>query len=78
MTFLDQTFDFIITTDRCLMTNHHGKEFLGFLATGPAVGLPESVWKWLACPKIGVDDLGRPKEAPYGMRKIEAKLIDEG
>ncbi|MEM0164961.1 MAG: radical SAM protein [Saccharolobus sp.] len=78
MSFLDQSFDFILTTDRCLMTNHHGKEFLGFLGTGPAIGVPESVWKWLACPKMKVDDLGRPKEAPYGMRKVEAKLIDEG
>ncbi|AWR94784.1 radical SAM protein [Acidianus brierleyi] len=60
------------------MTDHHHKEFLGFLGTGPAVGLPESVWKWLACPKMKVDELGRPLEAPYGMRKIEAKLIDEG
>lgn len=71
-------FDFILTTDRCLMTDHHHKEFLGFLGTGPAVGLPESVWKWLACPKMKVDELGRPLEAPYGMRKVEAKLIDEG
>jgi radical SAM superfamily enzyme YgiQ (UPF0313 family) len=72
------SFDFIITTDRCLMTNHHHKEFLGFLGTGPAIGLPERVWKWLACPKMETDSLGRPKEAPYGLRKIEAKLIDEG
>lgn len=71
-------YDFIITTDRCLMTNHHHKEFLGFLGTGPAIGIPEKVWKWLACPKVKVDEYGRPIEAPYGMRKIEAKLIDEG
>ncbi len=71
-------FDFILTTDRCLMTNHHGKEFLGFLGTGPAVGVPESVWKYIACPKMKVDSLGRPWQAPYGMRKVEAKLIDEG
>jgi radical SAM superfamily enzyme YgiQ (UPF0313 family) len=60
------------------MTNHHGKEFLGFLGTGPAIGIPETVWKWLACPKMKTDEIGRPKEAPYGMRKIEAALIDAG
>ncbi|MFP3225519.1 MAG: radical SAM protein [Sulfolobaceae archaeon] len=60
------------------MTNHHGKEFLGFLGTGPAIGIPEKVWKWLACPKMKTDEIGRPKEAPYGMRKIEAALIDAG
>jgi len=74
----EEKFDFIITTDRCLMTNHHGKEFLGFLGTGPAIGIPEKVWKWLACPKMKTDEIGRPKEAPYGMRKIEAALIDAG
>lgn len=78
MSFLEEKFDFIITTDRCLMTNHHGKEFLGFLGTGPAIGIPEKAWKWLACPKMKTDELGRPREAPYGMRKIEAALIDAG
>ncbi|MCY0858997.1 MAG: radical SAM protein [Sulfolobaceae archaeon] len=70
--------DFVLSTDRCMMTNHHGKEFLGFLATGPAVGIPESVWKWLACPKMEVDEYGRPVQAPYGLRKVEAALIDAG
>jgi len=73
-----ENFDFVLTTDRCMMTNHHGKEFLGFMATGPAIGLPEPVWKWLACPKMKTDDVGRPWQAPYGMRKVEAKLIDAG
>lgn len=74
----EEKYDFILTTDRCLMTNHHGKEFLGFLGTGPAVGVPESVWKWLACPKMKTDDLGRPVQAHYGLRKVEASLIDAG
>jgi len=71
-------YEVIITTDRTMMSNHHGREFLGFLATGPAVGLPEKLWLWLAAPRVEVDDEGRPTEAPYGLRKIEAKLIDEG
>jgi len=75
---MDNKFDIVITTDRCMMTNHHGKEFLGFMATGPAIGIPETVWKWLSCPKMKTDELGRPWQAPYGMRKIEAKLIDAG
>ncbi|MEM2757389.1 MAG: radical SAM protein [Sulfolobales archaeon] len=71
-------YEVIITSDRTMMSNHHGKEFLGFLATGPAIGLPEKVWMWLAAPKVKVDDEGKPIEAPYGLRKIEAKLVDEG
>ena len=69
----------VITVDRTMMSNHHGKEFLGFLATGPSVFLPESVWMRICCPKSKiVDDLGRPLEAPYGLRKIEAALLDAG
>ena len=71
-------YEIVLTTDRTMMSNHHGKEFLGFLATGPAIGVPEKLWLWLAAPKMKVDELGRPKEAPYGMRKVEAKLIDAG
>ncbi len=71
-------YDIVLTVDRCMMSNHHGKEFIGFMATGPAIGLPEKIWKWIACPKMKTDKIGRPVEAPYGMRKIEAKLIDEG
>ena len=71
-------FEVVLTSDRTMISNHHGKEFLGFLATGPAIGLPKKVWLWLAAPRIKVDSLGRPIEAPYGLRKIEAKLIDSG
>lgn len=71
-------YEIVITSDRTMMSNHHGKEFLGFMATGPAIGIPEWLWMWLAAPKMKVDKEGRPKEAPYGLRKVEAKLLDEG
>ncbi len=71
-------YEVVITTDRTMMSNHHGKEFLGFMTTGPALGIPERIWMWLAAPKMKVDEEGRPREAPYGLRKIEAKLIDDG
>ncbi len=61
-----------------MMTNHRGKEFLGFVATGPPIGMPESLWLAICAPKIEVDELGRPREAPYGLRKIEAALQDAG
>ncbi len=71
-------FDVVLTTDRTMMTNHHGKEFLGFMATGPAIGLPEPIWMWICAPKMKVDELGRAWQAPYGMRKIESVLMDAG
>jgi len=75
---MSSEFDIIITTDRTMMTNHRGKEFIGFMTTGPALGMPERLWLWMCAPKPKVDDLGRPLEAPYGLRKIEAALQDAG
>jgi len=60
------------------MSNHHGKEFIGFMTTSPPIGVPESLWMWIAAPKIKTDHLGRPVQAPYGLRKIEAVLLDKG
>jgi len=70
--------DVVITTDRTMMSNHHGKEFLGFVATGPAIGLPEKLWLWISSPKPKILDGGEPLEAPYGLRKVEAALAREG
>ena len=70
--------DFIITVDRSMMTNHHGYEFVGFMTTAPPVGLPEHIWNWISMPRVKVDRYGRPVEAPYGLRKIEAALQDAG
>ncbi len=71
-------FDFVISVDRTLMTTHHGKEFIGFMTTGPAVVLPEWLWMWLSAPRVEKDRDGLPKFAPYGLRKIEAALLDAG
>mgnify|MGYP000026368872 CR=1 FL=1 len=71
-------YEIVLTTDRTMMSNHHGKEFLGFLATGPALNMPEELWLWLGAPKPKVDSEGKPVEAPYGMRKVEAKLLEAG
>ncbi len=74
----DSGYEIVITTDRTMMSNHHGKEFLGFMATGPAIGVPHWLWMWIAAPKMKVDSEGKPVQAPYGLRKVEAKLIDDG
>ncbi len=70
--------DIVISTDRCMVSHHHGHIFLGFLATSPPVGVPEKLWRWLSCPRPPVDDYGRPRFAPYGLRKIEASLQEAG
>ncbi len=68
----------VITCDWTMMSNHNGKEFLGFGTTTPAYVLPERVYKRLFFPDMPVDENGFPRQAPYGMRKIEASLIDAG
>ena len=71
-------YDIIMTTDRTMMSNHWGKEFMGFGTTGPPKVIPEWMWLLLFAPPMKTDRFGRPWQAPYGMRKIEAKLIDCG
>ncbi len=68
----------VLTCDWTMMSNHHGKEFLGFGTTTPAYVLPESWYQRLFFPTMTVDEHGFPQQAPYGMRKIEASLIDDG
>ena len=67
----------VLTADETLMSNHHGKEFLGFGTTSPPNWLPEWLFRYLFFPKIKKVN-GQPWQAPYGLRKIEAKLIDAG
>jgi len=69
--------DIVLTTDKTLMSNHHHKEFLGFGTSAPPNWLPEWLFRFLFFPKIKRVN-GLPIEAPYGLRKIEAKLIDSG
>ena len=68
----------VITCDWTMMSNHHGKEFLGFGTTTPSYILPESVYQRMFFPTMPVDENGYPQQAPYGMRKIEASLLDAG
>ena len=74
----NERFEIILTTDRTMMSDHHGKEFIGFMTTGPPIGMPEFLWMWIAAPKMKTDELGRPWQAPYAMRKLEALLQDHG
>jgi radical SAM superfamily enzyme YgiQ (UPF0313 family) len=70
--------EIVITCDWTMMSNHNRKEFLGFGTTTPAYVLPEQVYKRLFFPEMPCDEEGHPREAPYGMRKIEASLMDAG
>lgn len=67
----------LLTSDETLMSNHHGKEFLGFGTSVPHNVVPDSIFRLIFFNRIPTKR-GIPIQAPYGLRKIEAKLLDDG
>lgn len=67
----------VLTADQTLMSNYHHNEFLGFGTTAPPNIVPERFFQALFFPPIKTNK-GIPVEAPYGLRKIEAQLLNEG
>jgi len=67
----------ILTAPATEMSNHHGKEFLGFGTCSPPTIVPSWFIKMFFYPKIKSKN-GVVEQAPYGLRKIEAVLIEEG
>jgi radical SAM superfamily enzyme YgiQ (UPF0313 family) len=59
------------------MSNYHNNEFLGFGTTAPPNVVPEWFFQALFFPPIKTNN-GMPTEAPYGLRKLEAQLMNEG
>jgi radical SAM superfamily enzyme YgiQ (UPF0313 family) len=59
------------------MSNYHHNEFLGFGTCAPPNFIPEWLFSYLFFPKMKTSK-GIPKEAPYGLRKVEAQLLREG
>ena len=69
--------EIILTADRTLMSNYRHNEFVGFGSTAPPNIVPEWFYRLLFFPPINTRN-GIPSEAPYGLRKVESKLINEG
>jgi radical SAM superfamily enzyme YgiQ (UPF0313 family) len=67
----------LLTADRTLMSNYHNNEFLGFGTCAPPNFIPEWFYSYLFFPRIKTAK-GVPSAAPYGLRKIEAQLLNEG
>jgi radical SAM superfamily enzyme YgiQ (UPF0313 family) len=59
------------------MSNYRNDEFLGFGTTAPPNVVPEWFFKMLFFPPMKIKK-SRPIQAPYGLRKIEAQLLNEG
>jgi radical SAM superfamily enzyme YgiQ (UPF0313 family) len=67
----------VLTADRTLMSEYQGGIFLGFSACIPRGLIPDTLFFSLICPSVPVDGRGAVRYAPCGLRKIEAKLVEE-
>ena len=75
---MKQGFPVVLTADRTLMSEYNGGIFLGFSACIPRGLIPDSVYFSLFCPSVKADKNGVVEAAPYGTRKIEAALLENG
>ncbi|HDM36459.1 MAG TPA: B12-binding domain-containing radical SAM protein [Candidatus Syntrophoarchaeum butanivorans] len=66
----------VLTADQTLMSDYNRNIFLGFTACSPVL-IPLWIFQSLFCPPISHKN-GIALAAPYGLRKIEASLIEHG
>jgi len=71
------TDDIVLTADSTLMSDYHRNEFAGFGTCAPPNFIPDALYRFLFFPPIK-EEKGIPVAAPYGLRKIEAQLLNEG
>jgi radical SAM superfamily enzyme YgiQ (UPF0313 family) len=69
--------DILLTSDRTLMSDYHHNEFIGFGTCAPPNFIPDWLFRSLFFPFTKTKH-GTPLEAPYGLRKAEAILLNEG
>ncbi|MHA1409360.1 MAG: B12-binding domain-containing radical SAM protein [Candidatus Odinarchaeia archaeon] len=67
----------ILTADRTMMSSYRGSLFIGFITCGPKTLINPRLLFSFVVPKMKTVK-GRVKSAPYGLRKIEAALMDYG
>ncbi|MGQ9543517.1 MAG: B12-binding domain-containing radical SAM protein [Candidatus Bathyarchaeia archaeon] len=67
----------VLTSPATEMTTHHNREFLGFGTCSPTPPFPHWLTRFLFYPTVENSD-GVSKYAPYGLRKVEAALLENG
>lgn len=76
--YLSDGVPIVLTADRTLMSNYVGGMFLGFSSCVPAGFIPEYLYFKIFSPPVKVSREGAAVLAPYGIRKIEASLLNYG
>jgi len=74
---MSNTAEIVLTAPATEMSTHHGKEFMGFGTCTPPGVVPSWFVKFFFYPKVKNKN-GVVKFAPYGLRKVEAALIENG
>ncbi|MEM2936247.1 MAG: hypothetical protein QW231_03625 [Candidatus Bathyarchaeia archaeon] len=59
------------------MSNYRGNYLFGFITCGPIEHIPEFAFSKLLAPSVKVKGDGEVECAPYGLRKVEASLLQE-
>ncbi len=67
----------VLTADRSMMSNYRGNYFFGFITCGPTERIPGFVFDRLLAPSVEIKGDGEAECAPYGLRKVEASLLQE-
>ena len=70
--------DILLTADKTLVSDYHSNVFLGFGTCAPPNFVPDWLFRSMFFPPLKTDREGSPKAAPYGLRKVEAQLLNEG
>ena len=60
-----------------MMSNYRGNYIFGFITCGPIERIPEFVFDHLLAPSVKVKGDGEAECAPYGLRKVEASLLQK-
>ncbi|MFX1486150.1 MAG: B12-binding domain-containing radical SAM protein [Promethearchaeota archaeon] len=68
----------VLTAPATEMSDHNRRIFLGFGTCFPPEIIPPWFLRLFFYPKIAIKKNGAVKYAPYGLRKIEAMLINDG
>ncbi len=68
----------ILTADRSWMSSYNDIIFTGFATCFPRKYIPDFVFYRMFAPSVEYEKDGIVKQSPYGLRKIEAALIEYG
>ena len=75
---MDSGVKVVLTASATEMSDYHDNPFVAFVAGFAKGPVPLWLWRKIIYPPVGRTDGGRAKYSPYGLRKIEALLLENG